>query len=145
MTPRKLDHRSVTAKLALMRRLLRHLTSLGDISAESLAADFGTQLVVERILTQLVDLAAAINSQVVAAERGEAPDGYGESFRLAAEVGLISRELANQLAPSAGLRNILTHAYADLDKARFVAAVPMAREQYAEYIRQVASWLRERV
>jgi uncharacterized protein YutE (UPF0331/DUF86 family) len=80
---------------------------------------------------------------VVAAERGQAPDSYGESFRAAADVGLIGPELADQLAPSTGLRNVLTHAYLDLDMELLVAAVPMAREQYGEYVRQVARWLRD--
>src|SRR5262245_43298878 len=46
--------------------------------------------------------------------------------------------LAVALTPSAGLRNVLVHGYVDLDVARLVAAVPLATEQYGEYVRQVA-------
>lgn len=145
MTPRKVDHRTITAKLRLMRRLLRRLSALGDVTKESLAEDFDTQLIIERIITQLVDLAVTINTHVVAAERGEAPDNYSESFRLAAETGLIGGDLAERLAPSTGLRNILIHAYLDLDMNRFVVAVPMAREEYDRYVQEVAAWLRDRV
>ena len=52
--------------------------------------------------------------------------------------------LAATLAPSAGLRNVLVHAYLDLDVARLVAAVPLATEQYGEYVRQVARWVADR-
>ena len=59
-------------------------------------------------------------------------------------LGLIDHDLAERLAPSAGLRNVLVHAYVDLDLARLVAAVPLASEQYAEYVRQVARWVADR-
>jgi predicted metal-dependent HD superfamily phosphohydrolase len=36
------------------------------------------------------------------------------------------------------------HAYVDLDLVRLVAAVPLASEQYAEYVRQVAGWVADR-
>jgi len=46
-------------------------------------------------------------------------------------------------APSGGLRNVLVHSSVDLDVARLVA-VPLATEQYAEYVRQVARWVADR-
>ena len=51
---------------------------------------------------------------------------------------------AHVLAPSAGLRNILVHAYLDLDVDRLVVAVPLATDQYGEYVRQVARWVAHR-
>ena len=36
------------------------------------------------------------------------------------------------------------HAYVDLDVALLVAAVPLATEQYGEYVRQVARWVADR-
>ena len=36
------------------------------------------------------------------------------------------------------------HAHVDLDVDRLVAAVPLAAEQYGEYVRQVARWVADR-
>ena len=63
-------------------------------------------------MSQLVDLAAGINTHL--------------------------------LAPSAGLRNVLVHAYLDLDVDRLAVAVPLATEQNSEYVRQVARWVADR-
>lgn len=38
------------------------------------------------------------------------------------------------------MRNVLVHAYLDVDHHIVAAAVPLAREQYHEYTRQVAAW-----
>lgn len=108
MTPRRLDEESVGLKLRAMRRLLDELERLGAVDAARLAGEFGTQLIVERVVSQLVDLAAGINAHVCR------------------------------------LRNVLVHAYVDLDVDRLVAAVPLAVEQYGEYVRQVARWLADR-
>lgn len=103
--------------------------------------EFATQLVVERVVSQLVDLAAGINAHVAAVETGAAPPDVRRSFAAAAAAGMIEPDLAQRLAPSAGLRNVLVHAYLDLDVSRLVAAVPLAVEPYGEYVRQVAGWL----
>jgi uncharacterized protein YutE (UPF0331/DUF86 family) len=127
-----------------MRRLLDELSRLGTVDADRFAREYATQLIVERIVSQLVDLAAGINAHVLAVETGTAPPDVRRSFAAVAAAGLIEGDLAAALAPSAGLRNVLVHAYVDLDVGRLVVAVPLAAEQYGEYVRQVARWLAER-
>ena len=144
MTPRRLDIGTLGAKLRAMRRLLDELDRIGAVDVDRFARDFSTQLVVERIVSQLVDLAAGINTHVLTTETGESPPDVRRSFTAVAETGLIDHDLAERLAPSAGLRNVLVHAYVDLDLARLVAAMPLASEQYAEYVRQVARWVADR-
>jgi uncharacterized protein YutE (UPF0331/DUF86 family) len=144
VTPRRLDVGTLGAKLRAMRRLLDELDRIGAVDVDRFARDFSTQLVVERIVSQLVDLAAGINTHVLTTETGESPPDVRRSFTAVADTGLIDHDLAQRLAPSAGLRNVLVHAYVDLDLARLVAAVPLASEQYAEYVRQVARWVADR-
>jgi uncharacterized protein YutE (UPF0331/DUF86 family) len=144
VTPRQLDHAVVVSKLRTMRRLLDELDRVGPVDVGRFAQEFAVQLVVERIISQLVDLASSINAHVVAVETAVPPANIRQSFTAASAAGLIGHELADQLAPSAGLRNVLVHAYVDLDLARLVAAVPLAAEQYAEYVRQVARWVADR-
>ena len=128
-----------------MRRLLDELDRLGAVDADRFAREFTTQLIVERIVSQLVDLAAGINTaRRHGRDRGEPGPMSGDRSTRSPILGVIDRDLAERLAPSAGLRNVLVHAYVDLDLARLVAAVPLAAEQYAEYVRQVARWVADR-
>lgn len=144
MRPRRLDERAVQSRLQLMGTLLRRLTRFGEVDRRTVEDDLDQRLILERIITQLVDLAVAVNTQIASAELGAAPDSYGESFSTLAEAGAIDRDLARRLAPSTGLRNVLVHAYLDLDVDRFVSSVPLARDQFTEYVEQVAGWLLER-
>jgi uncharacterized protein YutE (UPF0331/DUF86 family) len=45
---------------------------------------------------------------------------------------------------SVGMRNVLVHNYLDVDQELVAAAVPLAVEQYGEYVRQVANFLQNR-
>lgn len=116
---------------------------MGTITQSRLADDYGTQLIIERVLSHLVDLACAINTHVAAAVLSEAPHDCRRSFGLVVHAGVITKDLADRLGPSTGMRNVLVHAYLDLDMDRFVAAVPHALEQYGDYVRQAARWLQQ--
>ena len=52
MTPRRLDRVVITAKLRTMRRLLDELEGLGPVDTDRFAREFGTQLIVERIVSE---------------------------------------------------------------------------------------------
>lgn len=142
MSPGAVDVPRVHATLARLRELLADLDELvGSPTAKELAQDRGRRHITERVLTQLVELAVGVNSHVVAARLGRAPGDYTESFELAADAGLISRELAAELRASAGMRNVLVHEYLDVDLQRIAEAVPRARDAYARYVAQVATFL----
>lgn len=140
MSPRDLGAQVVVRRLVLMGDLLRTLSGLAD-EPERLASDPVAMLAVERILTQLVDLASDVNGHIVSAQLRRAPGSYRDSFVLAAEAGAISAELAAELAPSVGLRNVLVHEYAQVDVTLVRGAVPLALDAYTRYVRSVRDWL----
>ena len=136
-----IDADVLVLRLGLMRELLADLDSVGEVDARRLRDDRLTRHAVERILTRLVDLAVSINSHV-AASAGKTPSSYRESFHAAAAAGLINVDLAQRLAPSAGLRNVLTHDYVNIDLGLVAGAVTAARRDYGEYVTAVARTLR---
>ena len=62
MTPRPLEPAVVQARLRLMKDLLDDLASAGDVDADRLRSDRLLLRAVERILTQLVDLAVSVTA-----------------------------------------------------------------------------------
>lgn len=131
------------AKLRLMRELLDDLESLGEVPPARLERERLLRYAVERILTQLVDLAVAVNGHIATARLGEGAADYRGTFTLAARAGALPGELAASLAPSVGLRNLLTHEYAVIDLTLVAGSIPLAREGYRAYVRAVASFLTE--
>lgn len=141
MSPRRLDPESVTAKLRLMDPLVRRLGEFGGVTGDELRADLDRRLVAERLLTLLVETAAAVNGHIAGATGGPVPEDYRASFRAAASAGAIPGELAARLEPSAGLRNRLAHRYGHVDYDIVAAAVPQAYRDFGEYVGHVSAWL----
>ncbi len=135
-----LDRDTLVLRLGLMSDLLGDLESIGGVDVALLRSDRITRHAVERILTQLVEFAVSINSHVAAS----VPGTYRESFIAAADAGFISAELAERLAPSAGLRNILTHEYVEVDLDLVAVAVQTATVDYRAYVGSVAQALQNR-
>lgn len=134
-----IDRDVVVARLTVMRDLLDDLESLGSVDAARLGADRITRHAVERMLTQLVEQAVSINTHLVVGEGGAAPATYRESFAAAARAGLLPIDLADRLAPSAGLRNVLTHEYVGVDLELVAVAVGSALVDYRAYVAAIAT------
>ncbi len=139
MSPRRLDPSIVHARLSTIRDLLGDLAGLDDDI--DLTTDRMTRHGVERILTQLVELAASVNEHVTGARLHRAATSYRESFVLAAECGLIGPDLRDELLPSVGLRNVLVHEYLAVDLQKVREAIPLALDGYRRYIQQCAAFV----
>lgn len=144
MTPRDLDLEVVHLRAHRLRDVLDRLASAGEVTAERLEEDDVLSAAVCWWLVQVVELAVSINSHVAAATLGKGPLDYRQSFALAGDVGLISPALAERLAPSTGLRNVLVHEYVRVDLRTVAAAVPAALEGYGRYVEVVARFLSAR-
>jgi uncharacterized protein YutE (UPF0331/DUF86 family) len=141
MTDDALDAPVVYERLRVIRELLDDLDAIGDLSATDLTTNRVHRHAVERIITQVVDLAVAINSHIAAVEVGRGPATYRSSFADAAQAGALPADLADRLAPGAGLRNILTHEYVAIDLERVAAAIPIVRTGFREYLAAIARFV----
>ncbi len=144
MTPRDLDRAVVQSRLRLIEELLDDLERTGELTADMLEHDRMLRHAIERILSQVVELAVSVNSHVSATVLEDAPKDYRSSFLLAATAGLIEPQLAADLQPSVGLRNVLAHEYVDIDLKMVAAAAQQAAGQYRAYIRSASAWLLRR-
>lgn len=127
-----------------LSRLSMYLEQLAPISEKTLV-EYQTnsylKYTAERLIELIVESAIDINNHVVVEMKKRPPEDYTVSFIKAAEVGLISRELADKLKGSAGMRNILVHEYMEVDDRIVYDALPMAIAGYKEYIKQVDEYI----
>jgi uncharacterized protein YutE (UPF0331/DUF86 family) len=141
---RDFDGAVVQARLTLIRGLLDDLQSVGEVTVDLLQQDRMLRHGVERVLSQLVELAVSINGHVGATLLGRAPQDYRTSFALAQEVGALEPDLVTRLQASVGLRNVLTHEYVDIDLEIVAGAVTSASGDYGQYVQQMARWITAR-
>src|SRR6266496_736711 len=140
----QLNCESIEHRLITIRKSLERLEAAGPVGSERLADDPAAGLVIERILALLADVAGVINSHVSTVVLGEVPQTPAASFGKVAAAGLIEPELANLLAPPAGLHHVQLQLCLDINPDRVRAIVTSALAGYNEYVRQVSRWTSER-
>lgn len=135
------DIELVRRKISRLSMYLERLRPLLGKTLEEYRSDFYVKSSAERLIQLIVECATDVNNHVVVETGNRPPEDYSVSFVRAAEVGMISGELAEKLKGSAGMRNILVHEYMDIDDEKVYQAMPLAIKEYTEYIRQVEAFL----
>lgn len=143
MTPARLEPLSVQAKLRLLTELVADLDELGEVDEARLGRERLALRALERIITQVVEVASSACVHITASRVPVASTTYRGSFADAAAVGVIDEALAASLGAAAGMRNLLVHDYARVDLALVAAAVPHVRTDASAFIQQVSRWLAE--
>ena len=108
---------------------------------EDYIEDFYKRKATERLLQELIEAAIDINVHLIMEAGHTPPDDYYESFVKMGELGIISSDLADKLAPSAGLRNRLVHEYDMLDHTVVLKAVATAEEMFSKYVKEINDYL----
>jgi uncharacterized protein YutE (UPF0331/DUF86 family) len=128
------DPAVIRRKLSLITTNLQALEPIAKIDPARYTAEIFTRKGTERLLQELIEAALDLNMHLLAQTARKLPDDYYQSFILLGEQGIMSKELAAALAPSAGLRNRLVHEYEAIDDAAVIKAVRLAQELYPQYI-----------
>lgn len=133
----------VLRKLSNIKKYLDQLQIIAQSAQADNGGDFIQQLAIERLLHLLVESAIDINMHLAVRSDQLPPDTYRDSFITAGRIGAISVDLAQQLAPSAGLRNRLVHDYDEVDPEIVRRSVAFALELFPQYLQQVQDYLRQ--
>lgn len=109
------DHEVVLRRL---REIDRRVVSLRSSKANDRVAfseDLDLQAQVERHLQVAIQAAIDVAIHILADDTGDTPDDYGSAFVLLARHTALPQRLADRLRLAAGFRNVLVHAYVDID------------------------------
>ena len=131
----------IRKKLAVMIENLKALEPIKEMTRDEYIQDLYKRKATERLLQELIEAAIDINTHIIVQTGNAAPDDYYESFIKLGELKIISADLAEKLAPSAGLRNRLVHEYDQLEHSLVLDSVSMAEEMYADYIKEIEGYI----
>lgn len=136
-------------EMAVVRRKLRRIrsniatlaTATQGIDAAAYRADELRKRAVERLLQETIDAAVDVNNHLLKSIGQPPSEDYFGSFVQLGRAGIIDLDLANSLAPAAGLRNRIVHEYEELNDAVVLEAAKLARRQFSMYIAAIENHL----
>ena len=135
------DAALVRRKLARIAASLDALGPLAQLTLPEYRARLYERKAAERFLQEGIEAALDVNAHLIAELGAEVPDDYYGGFVKLGNLGVLPRELALSLAPSAGLRNRLVHEYESLDDAKVLASIVTLRAEYPSYVQAIESYL----
>jgi uncharacterized protein YutE (UPF0331/DUF86 family) len=140
MTPGRPDPALVRRHLAALGDAVNVLRSLrGDGSAD-LSADRERLWAVERGLQVCAQGVLDVATHLAAGAGHDVPD-YATAIDRLREMGVVPAEFAARLRPLAGFRNVLVHAYLDVDVETVLRLLVERLDDFPEFSRHVESWL----
>ncbi|OOP56634.1 MAG: hypothetical protein AYP45_07975 [Candidatus Brocadia carolinensis] len=131
----------IRRKLLVIAENLKALEPIKNMTRKEYIRDVYKRKATERLLQELIEAAIDINSHLIVQTGNAPPDDYYESFIKAGQLRIISADLAEKLAPSAGLRNRLVHEYDLLDHSLVLESVTMAEKLYPEFIKEIETFI----
>ncbi|MBE9006370.1 DUF86 domain-containing protein [Fortiea sp. LEGE XX443] len=137
----KIDTVIITTRLDLIARYLDNLKRFEQISLNDYLLDFDSQLITERLLQLMAQAAIDINDHILSKLNPGKSETNFDGFISLGKYGVITTELARQIAPSSGLRNRLVHEYDEIDPSQVFKSIGLALQQYPLYVYQVNSYL----
>lgn len=133
------DPRKARHLLALFRRYRRFLADLADRSDEELRGDFAVMGGVQHYLLLVIETLLDLGSHIISSEGYEPPGSYADVFRVLSDERLLHADLSDRLMAMARFRNVLVHAYADVDEERVLEILRTRLVDLDDYIEAVRS------
>jgi len=137
----ELDRALVRRKLAAIARNLADLAPIEALTLPQYLEDRLRRKAVERLLQEVVEAGVDVNLHVLRTLGVPLPGDYYTAFIDIGRHGVVSPDLAERLAPAAGLRNRLVHQYDEIDDAIVLRAVADARRDFGAYLSAVEDYL----
>lgn len=127
-----------------LRELDFRLASLRELAAggkERFRTEAAVRTQVERHLQIAVQAAIDIAVHILAEDSTRSPEDYGSAFIELGALGIVDEALAHELRLAAGLRNILVHAYLDVDPDQLWAHLE-SLDRLETFAAAIASYIR---
>ena len=105
-------------RLAKLEALLRDLRELARVERERFLADRGLQAQAERWLQLAAECTLDLAHHLIASRGWNVPSTYREAFQILEREGVLTGDLCLRMQGWAGLRNVLTHLYLEVDHRR---------------------------
>lgn len=136
-----IDKDLIRRKLSRLNMYLERLKPIASKSYNEYLSDPYLKFSAERLIQLIVECASDVNNHVVVEKGQRPPEDYTSSFIRAAEAGLLTRDLAERIKGSGGMRNIIVHEYMDIDDEKVFKTLPIALKDYLEYIKQADDFI----
>lgn len=123
------------------------LEELKDVPIKKILSDPWQQHAFNDIVIKIVQRAVDINSHILQniepTTEFTSPHSYRDTFIVMGQAKIIPQKLAEAIADSGPLRNILAHTYEEIDPVKIDVGRQKMVELYPKYCQEILKWLQK--
>jgi uncharacterized protein YutE (UPF0331/DUF86 family) len=137
------DREVFDRRLGKLEELLRDLRAVARVDRSTFLSDRGLQAQAERWLQLAAECALDLAHHLIAERGWKTPTTYREAFEILRAERVLDARLAERMQGWAGLRNVLTHLYLEIDHPRLHEILRRELDDLAIYAAALARAVRE--
>lgn len=133
------DAERISERLSQLERLIERLEGIRALGEEGYLQDEQRRAMTERWLQLSIQICIDIGAQLSSELSVEPPSDYARVFGGLGDAGHLDRKLATRLEAAARQRNLLVHAYLDVDDRQVFAALSRLDDlrEFAAAVQQI--------
>jgi uncharacterized protein YutE (UPF0331/DUF86 family) len=132
---------AIEARLRRLQNVIRRLRKLRETPLPQFCENEDTQWLAERGLHLGCEIVLDVGAHLLSGAFGRPAETYEQILSGLGREGVLSPELVEEVGGLGGFRNILVHAYLDLDPERVWAVLQRAPDRFEQFAREVIAWL----
>jgi uncharacterized protein YutE (UPF0331/DUF86 family) len=133
-----MDKEIVSSKLESLRRCVQRIKDKTPSASVALLSDNDLQDIICVNLERAVQVCVDLASHIIAESDMQAPGSMGESFERLRKLDLISDELAERMKKAVGFRNVVVHAYQEINWEIVYAIITTRLGDFVEFAQAVS-------
>ena len=137
------DSEIVRDRLHRIRRYVNHLEGFSKISKGDFLRNTERQYAVLHALQRSIDASVETAMHICSADGLGVPSTYAESFDYLERERIVDSSLSDDLRAMARFRNLVVHAYADVDIARVYEILTTRVKDFSRYVVTIENYLGE--
>ncbi len=133
--------REILSKIDMLKKYVDLLKNYKYASVKDLEKDPTLRGAVERYLQVAIECCLDIGEMIISVKGFKKPESYREVIEILGKEGVLPKEFANKFAPAASFRNILVHAYAEVDVDKLYEFLQENVEDFEIFAKFIAEYL----
>ena len=133
--------REILSKIDMLKKYVDLLKNYKYASVKDLEKDPTLRGAVERSLQVAIECCLDIGEMIISVKGFKKPESYREVIEILGKEGVLPKKFANKFAPAASFRNILVHAYAEVDVEKLYEFLQENVEDFEIFAKYIAEYL----
>lgn len=132
---------AIRSRLARLREILGALQELTRVPRDEFVSSFRHHWAAERGLHLAAEVIFDIGHHILAGQFNDHPTDYEDVLTRLENHGVLSSELRSRLRGLGGFRNLLVHAYLDIDLDRIYQTLQEELDTFTAFNREIEAFL----